>query len=228
MLNLCDTCDDDGNVRQATVLEYVESELAADSMEFTNPDFISAFGAARELASTSWPADRDRKFAELEQRKSEELAVGIDAIRVSASTVDQASSMENKLKESLDVKYAKEMDDFSAMYIERMLGSSADDTLRQLTTELVSEKYQLSKVHSRYSRIETEQDKLADLLPRAVYVWKDAILESRMHVMKEDMQQAFAANDSDRVRAIMMSMMELKSIRTELAKYLGERIITAR
>lgn len=228
MLNLCDTCDDDGNVRQATVLEYVESELAADSMEFTNPDFISAFGAARELASTSWPADRDRKLAELEQRKSSEFAAGIDAIRVSASTVDQASSMENKLKESLDVKYAREMDDFSAMYIERLLGSSADDTLRQLTTELVSEKYQLSKVHSRYSRIETEQDKLADLLPRAVYVWKDAILESRMHSMKEDMQQAFAANDSDRVREIMVSMMELKAIRTELAKYLGERIITAR
>lgn len=228
MLDLCDTCDDDGNVRQATVLEYVETELAGDAMAFTNPDFARAFDAVRELARTTWPEDRDRKKAMLEQQKAAEFKSGIDAIRMAASTADQASDMETKLKEQLDLKYAAEMDGFSAMYVERTLGSSADDTLRQLTTELVSEKYQLSKVHSRYAPVETEQDRLADLLPRAIYEWKDAILDGRMRDLKNDMQQAFAAGDSDRVRQIMMRTMELKAIRTELAKYLGERIITAR
>ncbi|MDE7442874.1 MAG: toprim domain-containing protein, partial [Muribaculaceae bacterium] len=228
MLNLCDTCDDEGNVRQVTVLEYVETELAADAMEFTNADFAQAFNAARTLAATSWPDDHDRKQAAIEQQKASELTAGIDAIRMAAATVDQTSTMETKLKEQLDLKYSAEMDGFCAMYIERSLGSSADDVLRRLTTELVSEKYQLSKVHSRYSRIETEQDRLADLLPRAIYVWKDAILEGRMRDLKDEMQQAFAAGDSDRVRDIMMRTMELKAIRTELAKYLGERIITAR
>lgn len=184
MLYLCDACDDDGNTRPVSVLEYIESELDADDMAFSNPDLAAAFRAAHDLAGGSWPQDEARQREQLEQRRRQSMAEGIERIRQSATTADGAASMEEQLRERVDSEFDAGMNAFAMLYIEKILGSSPDDVIRRLTTDLVSEKYQLSKVHTKYAKVETEEERLADLVPRAIYEWKDAILAGRIHALK--------------------------------------------
>lgn len=57
MLYLCDACDDDGNTRPVSVLEYIESELDADDMAFSNPIWRRRSGPP-----TIWPAGAGRRM----------------------------------------------------------------------------------------------------------------------------------------------------------------------
>ncbi|MDE6491025.1 MAG: DNA primase [Muribaculaceae bacterium] len=226
MLYLCDACDDDGNTHPLSVLGYIEAELEADDMAFSNSDFAEAFDAARSLAAGSWLQDVARQRERLDQVRRQALADGIDRIRQTAATADGARTMEEQLRERVDSEFDAGMNAFAMLYIERILGSSPDDGIRRLTTDLVSEKYQLSKVHTKYAKIETEEERLADLVPRAIYEWKDAILAGRIHRLKQKINEAFAAGDSAGVDSAMMQTMELTKLRAEFAKYLGERIVT--
>jgi DNA primase len=98
--------------------------------------------------------------------------------------------------------------------------------VRRVTTELISEKYVLSKVHTKYAKIETEQDKLNELVPRAIYEWKDAILESQMRDIRQKIKEA--GNNTEELTALMSRQMELKQLKSEFAKFLGERIVAPR
>ena len=51
-----------------------------------------------------------------------------------------------------------------------------DPNVSRLAANLISEKYQLSKYHSKYRELEQEQDKLDQLVTREIYAMKDAYI----------------------------------------------------
>jgi DNA primase len=97
-----------------------------------------------------------------------------------------------------------------------------------LTTDLVSDKYTLSKVHTKYARIETEEDKLQDLVPRAVFELKNAILTCDISHTQQQIHEAAAANDTERLSGLIQELIDLNNLKGDFARYLGERIITPR
>ena len=98
--------------------------------------------------------------------------------------------------------------------------------IRRVTTDLVSEKHVLSKVHTKYAKIETEQDRLAELVPRAIYEWKDAILECQMREVRKRIQEV--GDNHEKLMLLTSKYMELQQLKGQFAKYLGERIIAPR
>jgi len=97
--------------------------------------------------------------------------------------------------------------------------------ISMLTAELVTEKYTLSKVHSKIKRIETDAERFIDLVPRVVFEFKNMLI---LDMIKQKLQLMKAANDAKNnalVDEIMREMSQLEIVKKQLSKTLGERII---
>ena len=97
--------------------------------------------------------------------------------------------------------------------------------ISMLTADLVTEKYTLSKVHSKIKRIETDAERFIDLIPRVVFEFKNMII---LDMIKQKLLQMKAANDVKNhamVDEIMREMSQLEIVKKQLSKTLGERII---
>ena len=227
MVHLCDAVDAEGNTSSMNVLEYVDSELRRDDLTFSNPDLLSAYRAACGLQE-SWRTERHTRQMQLQAESESGFRTGMDMISRDARTVIEAQKMESDLKARTEAYINDGLADFDELFISRALASAPDDTVRKLVTTLVSEKYVLSKIHTKHSRIETERDCLQDRVPKSVYGWKNAVLECREKELRADLAKAVADNDHDRVLQLMTEQQQLRQIIADLAKYLGERIVLPR
>ena len=114
---------------------------------------------------------------------------------------------------------------FQSSFLEKKLCSDESDIVRNAAIELVSDKYQLSKVHTKFSNVETEADRLNELIPVAILSWKDAILTFNIRKIQEQIKEAAKAGDLTRMQDLLASQNNLKSLQQQFAKLLGDRVI---
>ena len=94
-----------------------------------------------------------------------------------------------------------------------------------LTADLVTEKYTLSRVHSKVKKVETDAERLIELVPRVVFEFKNSLI---LGMIKQKLIELKAANDSKNnalMDQIMQEMKQLDEVKKQLSKTLGERII---
>lgn len=218
--------DEDGSSRPMTVLEYIADDLAADDIRFENRDIAHFMDEAIQLSRATWDEDLANRRAQLDEMRRTEFAAGVEVIRQKATDVGSISAMERSLQETVDADYARRLDEFSSSYLGRLMCSSPDDNVRNMATDLVIERHILSKVHTKYAKVDTEQDLLGELVPRALHELKDAILWTRL----QDARSRLAAcgADYDRSIELMKEMQEIENARSELAKLIGDRVIVPR
>lgn len=225
MLTLCEEFDEKGNAKLLNVLDYVVRELADDEITFSNPQYAKVFEVVRNEVTSSFADDLRRKEVQLQEEKQRMLAKGIAEIQKTAINLSEIKGQEKILEEECEAVYQSGLIEYSVMYIVNNLISSPDDVVRKVTTNLVSEKYVLSKVHTKFAKIDTEQDKIVELVPRAIFEWKDAILECKLRDIKAQLRSCADVNEQ---LALMAQCMELQQIKIAFAKYLGERIVAPR
>lgn len=228
MMYLCDVpIDDDGNVRPMSVIEYVDHELREDGIELSNHELAHTFDAAKRV-SASWGQDYEAYEAKMEENKKQQIADGIEQIRHTAEDVASIEIKEKRLYETAEADKQTALLQYAALYIEKVLASSPDDIVRRITTDLVSSRHKLSKIHTKYAKITGEEERLYELLPRAVYNLKEALIECDIRGTMKKIGDAYAAaeRDFDKVRSLMQRIAELNEMKKELAKYLGERILS--
>lgn len=218
--------DEDGSSRPMTVLEYIADDLAADDIRFENRDIAHFMDEAIQLSRATWDEDLANRRVQLDEMRRTEFAAGVEVIRQKATDVGSISAMERSLQETVDADYARRLDEFSSAYLGRLMCSSPDDAVRNMATDLVIERHILSKVHTKYAKVDTEQDLLGELVPRALHELKDAILWTRL----QDARSRLAAcgADYDRSIELMKEMQEIENARSELAKLIGDRVIVPR
>lgn len=216
--------DEDGNAVPITVLEYITDDMAADSITLSNPDLDLFFREARQLSRLTYADDLRHEEERLTKVRAEEFAKGVEEIRAKATDVGSISAMEKSLTERLDAAYTKGLEDFSVSYLSKLLCFSADDTIRNLSTEMVVEKHILSKMHTKYAHVDTEQELLGDLVPRALHELKDAILWTRIKEIRAELSTC-ASSDYDRALSLMARIRNLETMRSGLAKLIGDRVI---
>ena len=95
-----------------------------------------------------------------------------------------------------------------------------------LTCNLGQAINQLSKVHTKYQKVETESDRLWELIPRAIYELKNAILEQTIKQIQKKIKEATQNKDNEKIIELMEQNVELNQLRTTLAKQIGDRIIS--
>ena len=97
--------------------------------------------------------------------------------------------------------------------------------MSRLAANLISEKYQLSKYHTKYRELETEEEKLDSLVLRELYGFKDAYILSQIKEVQAQIKEAQTKGDMDQVFELMKKLTRLNEIKNVLSKELGERII---
>lgn len=230
MLELCEDYDDIGNPISVKVIDYVNEELKNDDLKFSNPDIEKTFEEAIKCSSMTWEEDNQSNNETLLKERERYIAAGEEEIRTTVTDLNSIAVREKELVERADQLYFKGQREYGMMYIEKILCSHPDDSIRNLTLELVSDKHTLSKVHTKYAKIETDEDRLPELVPRSIYEFKDAILECRIRKLHDDIKAAYSTPSPDKevIRELMERHVQLQRLRGEFAKFLGERIINPR
>ncbi len=229
-IDLCNGIDDNNQESPIKVIDYIAQELELDSIKFANPRLARIFDEAMSLRLNSWPNDFERQQAILTDKRCQTIAKGEDIIRKTAQDLSGITALENALKTKADNEYLDGIKSFNCQYIANALLSSPDDDTRRISTDLVSERHVLSKVHTKYAKIETELDRLLELVPRAITEWKDAIIDCEIKAIQQEMKAIVDSgnNDSPRLLELMSRNVDLNNTKKELAKVIGERIITPR
>ncbi|MEI7676368.1 MAG: DNA primase [Bacteroidales bacterium] len=105
---------------------------------------------------------------------------------------------------------------------ERFFNNHQNYDISKIATDLCVDRYQLSTIHSKFQKIEHEQDRLLEIVPRTTTTLKDAILIQEMRDIQTELKRGASA---DRIGEIQERIMEINRMRNLLAKELGDRII---
>ena len=223
--------NEQGQLVNVKVIDYITDELGYDGIQITDPLLSRLIEACRNLRDTEWDTDFERHDRESLDERERQWQSGILHIKNSAKNLEQIQSLEKQLGESCDAAYYERRERHALGFFVKRLISHADNNMRLLADELAESKYQLSKYHSKYVKVETERDRLLDLLPRAIYGLKDAMLEDELRQLRVQLREAStkgALDSAERVTAIMTKITQLEETRRRYAKYLGERVILPR
>ena len=89
-----------------------------------------------------------------------------------------------------------------------------------LTADLISEKYTLSKIHSKFHQIETEDSRLNELAPRYIYEYKLAMILQRRREKMVEMKTAAEKLDEKRLMELMSEIRQIDFFKTKLSEEL--------
>lgn len=219
LFNLVEAIDDEPALN---VIDYVSSELQNDGIEFSNVATAKLYHAISDFISKRYADDYARFCTELQAKTDKMREEGIRQISEEGKSLGEIQSLETDLNERLRQMAQNEKDQFIENYLIHAFISDPDDDIRNLATDLAAERYHLSKVHYRYGKIETERERLVELVPRAVVELKNEIIEQRL----ADLRATLATAAQDEISDIMTKIQSMQQIRGQLAHVLGERTIT--
>ena len=103
--------------------------------------------------------------------------------------------------------------------------SHPDPNISRLAANLISDKYQLSKYHTKYRELEQEEDRLDHLVLRDLYALKDAYILQKIKEVQVKIKEAQAAGKLEEALEQMKQLTRLNEIKNVLSKELGERIV---
>ena len=113
-------------------------------------------------------------------------------------------------------------------YIGYTFINNPDMELSGVAIDLMSDRHQLSKIHTKYQVIERDIDRLNELIPRAVFELKDAILMRRIEELRNQLRHLQQAGSTDELFRVMEQIAQYMDVRKSFAIYLGERIVPAK
>ena len=225
-LDFCEAFgDDDENSKvYLNVIEYVEEELSADGISFSVGDYALTFRTLKDLL----PEFR-RSLLEfqgsLQGEKEKKRSEGFDEIGSRGLSMIEIGKEEQKLEERINEWEANELAEYAKTYPSRIMASHENDIIRHLATEALRERHQLSHIYSRERPAEREEDKLLTLLPTAITVWKNGILDQKMNALFARFREIAGKGNSEEEREIQAQLADIIRIRSEIAKNIGDRII---
>ncbi len=204
--------------------------MADDGLEFTTDHYRKTFEHITGFVDKHWNLDKKRFEENLELKRKEFMDEGFAKIRETAGDLTEIHRLEGELKDRVESNLQEMRKEFENTYLVKMLISSPDRIVREVASDLADEKHKLSKIHTKYSAIETERDKLKDLVPMAYYNLQEAIIETLIKEILEQIREECKATprNDNLIVELMRKHAEYNEMKKELARYLGERIIAPR
>lgn len=221
MCYICDVATEDGTNVPLTVTEYVRNELDADEMRFSNRVYDLIYEKALK--------EVEPFYAELNRIVAEQNANGDEAFsrltrcaaRRDSFDIDGVEQMEAKLRARINERIARRVNEFRKLYLEKVLCSSENDEVRETSWNLANDEQPLSKIHTQFATIVTDEQRLFTLLPKAINGWKNAMIECRIVSLINQLKTA----SEDEVPGLMQRLSQLYAQRSAIAKEIGERVV---
>lgn len=221
MCYLCDTQYEDG-LSPTTVTEHIYNELSIDdTIGFRDSTLAKIFDIA---LSELEPFYRDlaRVENEVAVRNHELCDREIGEIDPVGKTVDILENEEKRIRSKYDLLTVEQVGQFRQLYLERRLCSHPDDRVREMSTRLVTEPYQLSKIHTQFAHVPTDFERLPVLVPAALNNWKFATVKGKIDAIKQQLRHASGYQE---IKSLLQQQQNLQRELAELAKLVGERVV---
>lgn len=219
--------DNEGNSVPITVLQFVNYELDTNGVEFSHPDFAVIYRLLNELT-----ADYEQALAEetakINASLDEKRREGFEEIGRLSTDMNDMQAREKLLEKSLEDERKAAIADFASFWPANELASHENDRVRAVTTDLISSKYQISRVYTAAGYVDDERTQLYELVARAIEEWKDTLLQIRQQEIRRQLAAVAAEGDADKLRLLQQQLLDLQALRSELAKSIGDRVIAAK
>lgn len=108
---------------------------------------------------------------------------------------------------------------------ERYFITHPEAEISRLAANLVSDRYQLSKYHSKAQKIITDEERLYELIPRLLLDFKLSIVEEELAQILRSLAEPGIANDPQRCMEMMQRYKELHETQSLMAQKAGDRVI---
>lgn len=225
MVDFCEGVDNNGDAAWINVAEFIDSEFRADGVEFSTDTFGQVLRFVLGL--------KDRYLSDLERYKTsrqphyEEMRQkGIEEIASKEMPLDMMAYEEKALEERIAEEMWSDIRLFSAEYTGRVLASHEDNAIRCLANECLNDTPPLSKRFDRMGQNPPEHERLVELLPRAIDELKQGIIRRRIEDLMQKIRDSQPDDNPERTAAIMREINELHIMQSQIAKTIGERVIS--
>ena len=111
---------------------------------------------------------------------------------------------------------------------QRYFVSHPDMAVSGLAVDLVSDKYQLSKMHTRYKEIESEEDRLEQSILQDIFALKDAYVMQQIKELQLKIRSLQMSKSIEDILPLIEQLAGLNEVKKSLCKELGERIVLKR
>ena len=109
---------------------------------------------------------------------------------------------------------------------ERYFLNHPDQAVSTLAFNLSSEKYQLSKYHTKNQKLETDEERLIELVPHLISDFKLSIIDEELKQILMKLRDPNVFQNKTEYMSIMQHYKEVKEIESALARQRGDRVIT--
>lgn len=219
-----ETGETEKRLQSLDVLTYVREELAEENMSFSVDIFRKIFSMLIEMRPAFEDYLNDRMAlvdSDLDRIRRE----AYDRIGASNMSAEEIKREEQKLEADLSSRRESFLREYTKEYPGRILGSDEDDAIRRISLELIFEKHHLSNIYLKAGNAELEDEKLDVLLVRAIDEWKNEILNQNIKELFRRFHEIAGKGDLEEEQRLQMELSSQMSMRTRLAKCIGERII---
>ncbi len=137
---------------------------------------------------------------------------------------DERLALCNRLAQRILAEAAEHVHD-AGFHAEQHFVNHPDSAISQLSVDLASDKYQLSKIHFRERKAETDADRLYELLTTQVDSYKYVMIGEQIKEIMGALKESSLQRDEQRSNALIEQYQQLKQRQNNLAAVLGERVL---
>lgn len=223
-LDFCEGISEDGAQTMMTVMEFIQDEITADSIDFSEKEYGRTFQLLLDMLD-EFKRESEQFRDRMEVEKRERLKSGYDEIASKGLSISEITKLEKELESETDNWMVIQLADFARSYPSRILASHEDALIREIANKAILEPHSLSNIYRRQGRVESEEDKLLQLVPEAITVWKNGILDLRFDELLAQFRSIAGKGDFDKERELQARLSDILRMRSEVAKNIGDRIV---
>lgn len=215
---------EDGSVVPSTVYDVIVSELAFDDLRFSYPPYAALMDYFSHIRTEVWPAEHNRRAEQIDVHCREMLEEKRRQAAQNGLTFKQMEEHERLASEEVELWRRQQMDEFDITFGQQQLANSPDHAIRQLASSLIVDRYSLSKIYLKQGNVQSEQESLPTLVPRAINELRSAVIAANITALNRSLATLPPGND-EKAMELLTSIARWKEVQKQLGKVLGERII---
>ncbi len=108
---------------------------------------------------------------------------------------------------------------------ERYFLSHPDSEISRLAAALVSDRYELSKYHTKFQKVLTDEERLPELIERIMVDFKLLFVKTELHRKNNELLRPEVIADIEKVSELLAQIKDLQQTYQMLAKQAGERVV---
>lgn len=210
------------------VVDFIAQEMEADNLSFTDANLARIFDFLLSL-SDEFVSQFEQYKLEVDARLDAERRDFREVLRVKGGSMASIKKEEDIYSKEEAVKRFNLLREFAVDFSINPLINHEDSDLRAIVNPLVADRHVLSAIYKNNGApLILEEDKLNDLVPRALAELRSEILNRKIADLQMKVTEAMAGDDPALQQDLLNQLSKILYVRSRIAENLGERIISPR